>query len=138
MFRTDRDAPLPPEARAFLFKCAGHTRSSLCESQRRLSTPRRPPWFAATRMSRVSSRFTWSPLIAGGRKAAGGADESGALFFHLGRSNELFYNKRRGGWQPRTGTVSGGVPVRQVNGRSDAPSRGRQIKALDSNASLRM
>lgn len=73
-----------------------------------------------------------------GTEGGGGADESGALFFHLGRSNELFYNKRRGGWQPRTGTVSGGVPVRQVNGRSDAPSRGRQIKALDSNASLRM
>ena len=49
---------------------SGHTRSSICESHRRLSTLSRPPCFTATRMSRLSSWFTWSVLNVEAGKAA--------------------------------------------------------------------
>lgn len=51
---------------------SGHTWSSICESYWRLSTLFRPPWFTATRMSRLSSWFTWSILNVEAGKAAGG------------------------------------------------------------------
>ena len=53
-----------------VFKVGTHTRSSICELYRRLSTLSRPPCFTATRMSRLSSWFTWSVLNVEAGKAA--------------------------------------------------------------------
>lgn len=62
-------------------------RGHLSESYWRLSTPFRPPWFTAGRMSRLSSRFTWSTLNVEAR----GENLSENL---LAKSEEIFHSRR--------------------------------------------
>ena len=129
-----------------VFKVGTHTRSSICESHRRLSTLSRPPCFTATRMSRLSSWFTWSVLNVEAGKAAEEEEEveeeeeeeeeggvraeweeekkkSSALFFHLGVSNELFYKKEK---RRQDGSWSQGEQRRVMGslaGFTDGPMR---------------